>query len=325
MATIRDVAKLAGVAVTTVSRVLNNRGYISEETKKSVFKAMRELNYQPNEIARSLFRKKTNIIGLIIPTVSHPFFGKLANFIEYYAYKNDYKILLCNSQHEKEKEMDYVEMLKRNKVDGIIVGSQTVDVEEFYDLNLPLLTIDRCFSDSIPFVSSDNYQGGELATKLLIKKGCKKLAHISGNLSLNLLANQRYDVFVNTCKKSGVEYFVVETEVHALRSGQYEDIIQKLFDEHPDVDGVFASSDIIAAQLIQFCNDTGRNIPADLKIVGYDDVNIASLMVPKITTIRQPVEEMSKYAVELILKQIQGEMVPNKTVLPVTLSERQTT
>ena len=104
MATIKDVAKAAGVTVTTVSRVLNNRGYISEMTRKKVYAAMKDLDYQPNEIARSLYRKKSNIIGLIIPAVSHPFFGEMANYIEFYAYEQGYKILLCNSHLDREKE-----------------------------------------------------------------------------------------------------------------------------------------------------------------------------------------------------------------------------
>src|SRR5690606_18975916 len=101
MATIKDIAEKVGVSVTTVSRVLNNRGYLSEDLKRRVHEAMEELNYQPNELARSLFRKKTNIIGLIIPDISHPFFGEIASHVEYYAHKNRYKVLLCNSQLNK--------------------------------------------------------------------------------------------------------------------------------------------------------------------------------------------------------------------------------
>ena len=111
MPTIKDVAEKAGVTVTTVSRVLNNRGYISEATRKKVYKVMEELNYQPNELARSLYRGKSNLIGLIIPTVSHPFFGELSAYIEGYAHSKGYKILLCNSQLEREKEKEYIENL----------------------------------------------------------------------------------------------------------------------------------------------------------------------------------------------------------------------
>jgi family./Bacterial regulatory proteins, lacI family. len=174
MATIKDVAERAGVTVTTVSRVLNNRGYISEKTREKVYEAMKELNYQPNELARSLYRKKSYLIGLLIPSVAHPFFAELTNYIEYYAYQNDYKILLCNSGQDVEKEKEYIDMLKRHQVDGIIIGSHTLKAEQYINVNLPIVAIDRYFSEKIPYVASDNYNGGVLATKLLIQKGCKK-------------------------------------------------------------------------------------------------------------------------------------------------------
>src|SRR5690606_7773253 len=136
MPTIRDVAERAGVSVTTVSRVLNNRGYISEATRRKVYQAMKELDYQPNEVARSLFRKRSNIIGLIVPTVEHPFFGELTFQVETYAYSRGYKVLVCNSQLNAAKEQEYIGMLRRNQVDGIIMASHTLEVEEYRRLNL---------------------------------------------------------------------------------------------------------------------------------------------------------------------------------------------
>ena len=119
MPTIKDVAERAGVSVTTVSRVLNNRGYISQATRTKVYQAMEELDYQPNEVARSLFRKRSKIIGLIVPTVAHPFFGELTSYLETYAYSRGYKVLICNSQLDASKEQEYIGMLRRNQVDGI--------------------------------------------------------------------------------------------------------------------------------------------------------------------------------------------------------------
>ncbi|NLL09128.1 MAG: LacI family transcriptional regulator, partial [Firmicutes bacterium] len=192
MPTIRDVAEKAGVSVTTVSRVLNNRGYISEATRKKVYKAMEELDYQPNEVARSLFRKRSNIIGLIVPTVAHPFFAELTAYVETYAYARGYKVLICNSQLDASKEQEYVGMLRRNQVDGIIMASHTLEVEEYKKLNLPVVTFERFISNRIPYVTSDNYQGGKLAVELLLERGCKMIAHMCGSLHLDMLANQRH-------------------------------------------------------------------------------------------------------------------------------------
>lgn len=323
MATIKDVARVSGVTVTTVSRVLNNRGYISEATRQKVYDAMEELNYKPNEIARSLFRKKSNIIGLIIPNVSHPFFAELTNFIEYYAHKKGYKILLCNSYQDSVKEKDYIEMLKRHQVDGIIMGSHSLETSEYIKTDLPIVAIDRNLSDKIPFITSDNYHGGTLATKLLIDKGCKKLAHISGPLEINTPANKRYEAFVDITKKYNIESIVIEGKLDSFEG--YKELVHNLFKDHPNIDGVFASSDIIAASIINIATALGKRIPEDLKIVGYDDTSIASLVVPSLTTIKQPIEDIGKLAIEILVNFTEKNAVNVENILPVTLIERRST
>jgi LacI family sucrose operon transcriptional repressor len=284
--TIKDVAKRAGVTVTTVSRVLNNRGYISEATREKVYRAMKELNYQPNEIARSLLRRRTNILGIILPTVAHPFFSELAFFIEYYAYEYGYKVMLCNSQLDQKKEKEYVEMLRANQVDGIIMASHTLEVDEYLSLKLPLVTFDRQIAPDIPFVSSDNYLGGTLATNLLIDRGCRKIAHICGNLRLNMLANQRNRAFVATAQARKVEYVTVETDLNVFDMRQYDTLVLRLFEEHPDVEGIFAGSDVIAASVMKICHQRKKRIPEDIKVVGYDDVSIASFLTPQLSPTR---------------------------------------
>ncbi|WP_199624620.1 LacI family DNA-binding transcriptional regulator [Paenibacillus alkalitolerans] len=325
MATIHDVAKRAGVSVTTVSRVLNNRGYISEATRSKVYRTMEELDYQPNEIARSLLRKQSNLIGLIIPNVSHPFFAEFADRVETYAYECGFKIVLCNSQLDPAKERDYIDMLKRNRVDGIIMGSHTMEVDEYLKLHSPIVTFDRQIGGDIPAVSSDNYLGGELAAKHLIAKGCRKIAHICGNLELKLMANLRTEAFMDVLREHAVESVVIETDMNVFDQVQYERIMEKLFKQHPDVDGLFATSDIIAATAVRHCGAVGKRIPDDVKVVGYDDVAVANWIVPALTTVRQPIGEMGRMAVDLLRKQMDGEAVERCSVLPVELIERSTT
>jgi LacI family transcriptional regulator, sucrose operon repressor len=324
MPTIHDVARRAGVSVTTVSRVLNNRGYISEETRRKVFETMEELRYQPNEIARSLLKKQSNIIGLIIPNVSHPFFGQLASWVEYYAYQEGFKLLLCNSHMDPAKEREYIEMMKKNRVDGIIMGSHTLEVEEYKNLPHPIITFDRKI-DSIPNISSDNEAGGRLATQMLIEQGCTKLAHICGNLSLNMLSNKRTDAFVEVVSKAGLEHVMIQTDMNVFDYPQYERIIRQLFEEHPDVDGVFATSDVIASFVCKVARSLKRSIPEELKVIGFDDVQTASWCSPSITTIRQPIEELGKLSIELIQSQLREEPIEADHVLPVELIKRETT
>lgn len=324
MPTIKDVAKRAGVSVTTVSRVLNNRGYIGEATRKKVYKAMEELDYQPNEVARSLFRKKSNIIGLIVPTVAHPFFGEMTSYIETYAYSRGYKVLICNSQLDSSKEQEYIWMLRRNQVDGIIMASHTLDVEEYKKLELPVVAFDRFISKKIPYVTSDNYQGGKLAVELLLELGCTTIAHMCGSLNLDMLANQRHRAFMDVAEERKVPYFTVETDINVFEVKKYEELLLDLFSRHPDVDGLFLNSDIMAVAAMKVCSKLGKRVPEDVKIIGYDDVSIASLVSPEITTIRQPLEQMSELSVRLIEGLVDKKPVSVENCLPVELIRRGT-
>lgn len=325
MPTIKDVALKAGVSATTVSRVLNNRGYLSEELKKKVYSAMDELNYRPNELARSLSRSRSNIIGLIIPHVSLPFFGELTSHIEEHAYRSGYKLLLCNSQQDKIKELEYIDMLRSSRVDGIIMGSHTLEVEAYRQMSLPLVTFDRQISPDIPYVCSDNYAGGRLATTLLIEKGCRKLAHIGGHPGLNILSHLRYEAFADTAREHAVWHTSLHTDNNSFDVAAYERLLEQLFREHPEVDGIFAGSDIIAAYALKACRESGRRVPRDVRIVGYDGITLGSLFHPSISTIRQPMEEMGRLAVDLIIKQVEGGTVSSGNILPVKLVEGSTT
>lgn len=325
MTNIKDVAKLANVSVTTVSRVLNNKGYISKKTRDAVRKAMEDLNYQPNEVARSLFSRQSHLLGLIIPTVSHPFFAQLTRYIEFYAFEKGYKVILCNSLMQKEKEKDYIDMLNRHQVDGIIMGSHTLDVGNFKTIGLPVITLDRQISEKIPFVSSDNYSGGVLAAEHLISRGCRHLIHISGNLNLSMLSNRRFDGFKSVCEKEKVPFALYQTDENALREQDYSSLVEEIFQEHPEADGIFASSDIIAAEVMRGCFRRGKKIPEEVKIVGYDDIDIARYMHPQITSVAQPIESIAKYTVEYLVAEVMGEVVPNQTILEVSLSVRETT
>ena len=324
MPNIKDVAKKTGLSVTTVSRVLNNRGYISDKTRKAVFSAMADLNYQPNELARSLFRQRSNIVGVIMPSVEHPFFGKLLQSIEKHASLAGFKIMLCLSRQDAAKEIEYLQMLQGNKVDGIILSSRSVDIQSHLNHKFPFVTIDRILNKSITCVSGDNYLGGCLATQHLIDQGCRRLGHITGSLKLQLQANRRDEAFIDTCRKNGIEPIVfASSEVNFSKLDYYQEIEAMLTDRK--VDGVFLGNDIMAAQAIQVAQRLRIKIPEELKIVGFDDIPLASLTTPTLTTIRQPIDEIGKYAVEVIVNQLNGAVVPTQIVLPVTLVKRQST
>ena len=172
MANIKDVAKLAGVSVTTVSRVLNNKGYISQDTYESVYKAIDQLDYVPNQIARNLFRQKSYYISLIVPDSSHPFWAEITKYIEKKLYKHHYKLFLCNTGDTEDKERDYIKMMRENMVDGIILGTHMLAESEYQNLDLPIVAFDYRVAEEIPTIYSDHNKGGLLAANEIIKNDC---------------------------------------------------------------------------------------------------------------------------------------------------------
>lgn len=292
---IKDVAKKAGVSITTVSRVINNNPVVNEKTKLKVNAVMEELNYYPHQIARALSKKQSFIIGILIPDCANPFFAEIIKYVELYAQNKDYKLLVCNSLNNKEKEIKYIQMLEQNRVDGIIMGSHTLDVDAYKNLNAPIITFDRYIDENIPYVSSDNFYGGQLATNALIESGCQSLLHISGALHLNTFANRRAEAFKLTCIENKVNFQILELE-HTKLSFEYfmGFINEKIAPILPNIDGVFCSNDLLAYALYIYCTQNNIRVPQDLKIIGYDyNSFIRMLKTPQITTIAQPVEKIA--------------------------------
>jgi LacI family sucrose operon transcriptional repressor len=325
MITLKDVAEKCGINVATVSRMLNGRGYVSEKTKNCINQAMEELNYQPNEIARSLSLKRSKFIGLIVPSSSNMFFCKVIDAVEHYASKNNYRLLLCNSNLQEKKEIEYFNMLGANKVAGVILASHTQYLDKCITFDAPVISIDRIITPQIPSVCSDNYQGGVLAAEHLIAKGCKYLAHISGSAYLEMDANKRCFGFKHVCENKGIPYAILDASEEQFQTMHYDEVVSSLFDNWPEVDGVFTSNDIIAAHVIRVCSERGIKIPDEMKIVGYDDIDLCSLCIPSITTIHQSIDEICRYAVESIVFNSENECIPENKTFPVRLVERGTT
>lgn len=328
MATLKDVAEASGLTVGTVSRVLNNRGYISPKTREKVYQVMKELNYQPNETARTLAKQKSNIIGIILPNVEHPYFARILGCLEREAAKLGYRIMLFVSRNREEQEEQCIDMCKGSRVAGVVLCSGNFETEKFKGLNFPLITLERSMDEGTSGIECDNYQGGVMATELLINKGCHKLMYIGGMSAGNdvhMPADDREVAFRNTCESTHTDKVVMVTDEQLFDSMEYYEFVRKALTEHPDVDGVFANSDVIGAHVLQVCSHLGIKVPEELKIVGFDDVNIAQLTSPGLTSIHQPIEQMAEMAVLTISQIDMGKMMPSKTVFPVTLVERGTT
>jgi len=325
MATLRDVAKEAGLTPSTVSRILNNRGYISDNARERVNDAMKKLNYQPNEVARSLHKKNTNTIGVIVPHIRHPYFAEMISHLEEQAYKKGYKILLFNSQNIQERQQEYINICAGNKVAGIILCSGALTSELFGRMDIPVITMECYLEKGTASVECDNRQGGALAAEKLISCGCRHLLHVGNINTMTMPADQRTEGFREVCEREGVPFTEVFTEELEYYNLHYTAMIEKALKDYPETDGIFANSDVIAAQTLQVCRKLHISVPKQLKLVGFDDVDLATLTVPQLTTIRQPVKEMAETAVNLLCDIVSGKHVAKQIIFPVQLIERGTT
>ncbi len=315
MATIKDVALMADVSVTTVSRVLNNRGYISDETRTRVHDAMAELEYSPHQVARALSMKQSFLLGLILPDASHPFFGQIVKAVEETAQTYGYKVLICNSLNDGKKESEYIRMLNENRVDGIIIGSHTLELASYETVKGPVISFERNIR-GVTCISSDNFLGGQLATGHLIDRGCRSLLHISGSADLEIMSNRRSDAFRLTCMNHGVGYRIMEYEYRQLTFERDERFIrEKIAPVIGEFDGVFCSNDYLAYALYLYCRDAGIDVPGELKIVGYDYSTFSRVLrSPRLTSVAQPIELMGRILCEGIIQLIEKKEVHSQQV-----------
>ncbi len=192
MATIRDVAKKAGVSVATVSRALNDNGYVHEDTRKLVEGAIKELNYKPNEVARSLYKKKSRLIGLLLPDIRNPFFPGLARGVEDEMQEHGLRLIIGNADEKPEKEIDYIETFKQNNVIGIISATNQTEISHYENLTFPVVFLDRT-SNQHPSVYADGLAGGKMAAKEIIRRGSKRITLLKGPMELRT-AQDRFKV-----------------------------------------------------------------------------------------------------------------------------------
>ncbi|MDF2907343.1 MAG: hypothetical protein K0R34_2664 [Herbinix sp.] len=322
MATIKDVAKHSNVSIATVSRIINNRGPISSTTRQKVYDSMKVLNYQPNEMARALQKQKSNIIGLIVPSIEYAFFSRLIEAIEETCHSNGYKLMLCRSAENEDREIEMVSMLEGNKVDGIILCSRLGDASIYAGKTMPIVSIDRNI-EGFSTVTSDNYNGGTLAAKELFKVGCKRPVLFGIKIPEYMAMNDRNIGFFEECKKLGLN------PQHLCASDALideENIVQsflKGMDQYQDVDGLFITSDMIAAKIICDQEVRKRGTLNRMPIISYDGLEISKLL--DITTIEQPIYEMGVCATEQVIRGIKGKVMHTRSILPVRLNERSST
>ena len=325
MASIREVAQLAGVSPATVSRVMNGTAKVDPAKQERVLQAIEQTGFVPNAVARSLFKKSANLVGLIIPSIRNPFFTELAAYLDEAAARHGYRLFLCDAgSGNLEQERAALQMLVSMNADGIILASTNEEIAEAVaQCPLPVVAVDSLFdTDRVnAYVYSDDYRGGQLAAEHLLDCGCRSIVCIRGPEGI-YSARSRYEGYRDFCREHGLPERTVccDYDFH-----QGLAMTEELLRIYPDVDGIIACNDIVAVSTYKILHKKKIAVPEQIQLIGFDDIHLASLMSPELTTIHQPIGQLAETAMELLLEGRGSEKTGARHVLPVTLVQRETT
>lgn len=328
--TIKDIAKKADVSVATVSYVLNDNRYVSPELRSRVEEAIEELGYRPNLVARSLRQSRTKTIGLIVPDNSNPFFAEIAKGVEDAGFDAGYSVILCNSNAMPERELAYLEVLRSKQVDGIIFIATTAEIRHIRPLvegGIPAVTFYRESSDmDVDRFFIDNDEAGYLATSHLVELGHQQIACIQPASPVTPSA-LRVTGFKRALERHGLgpdETLMPRGD--NLISGGWR-AANLLLESSKPFTAVFASNDAMAIGCIRALRDRGIHVPEDVSVVGVDDIMLASIIEPTLTTVAQPKYEAGRQAVQMLMDRIQGEYEggPRQVQLSIELVVRNST
>ena len=318
--TIYDVAEKAGVSISTVSKVLNNTGSIAEKTRQKVRETMRELNYQPSVVAS--VKKRIQTIGLLIPSIANPFMAEVARSIEDHVKKFGFSLLVCSTDNHLDNELEYISILKQKYVDGIILATGLNDykaIKELINAEIPVALLSRDIpSLAVDTVLVDDFLGGYEAVQYLISLGHRKIAIITENINWSVV-RARVQGYRQALEEAGLEYDenLVLLDNTTLDAGKQA--TRKLLDLPEPPTAIFASTEFLAIGAVKSARELGIHVPKDLSIVGFDDTILATVCDPPLTTIAQPIQEMGKKVVELLVEEIEG---PKETKQRIVLSPK---
>ncbi|EOW9268090.1 TPA: substrate-binding domain-containing protein [Vibrio cholerae] len=320
MATMKDIARLAGVSTSTVSHVINKSRFVSDEIAERVNNAAQQLNYAPSALARSLKMNRTKTIGMLVTTSTNPFFGEVVKGVERSCYHQGYNLILCNTEGDNQRMKASINTLLQKRVDGLLLMCSTLEGErlDVFDRypDIPIVVMDwgpiLFASDKI---QDNSLQGGYMAAKHLIESGHKEFGCITGPL-IRHQAQMRYEGYKRALAEAGIAInpdWIVESDFEC--EGGYQ-AFEKLYERGKLPSALFVSNDMMAMGVIQAASQRGLRVPDDLSLIGYDDVHIAKFMTPALTTIHQPKYRLGKAAVDTLLYRLEN---PDTTAQVVQL------
>ncbi|RDY29593.1 LacI family transcriptional regulator [Romboutsia weinsteinii] len=326
--TIKDVAKQAGVSISTVSRVINDSKPVTDEVKQKVLDVIKETGYIPNPLARSLVTKKSQLIGVIVPELSDSFVNEILNGIEEVAKMYDYDILLANTYSSKEQELKSINLLRAKQVEGIVMISWLVDEDQINyieNCGIPATYISKTARDyDIYSVSTSNEEATYDMTKYLIDQGHEKIAFVMTSKDDTCLERERFSGYSNALKEHNIE---IDTNLVKRGGTTYETgytCMKELLDEGVVPHAAFVTGDEAAIGAINAICDAGYRVPEDISVAGFNDVKLAKIYRPKLTTVFQPLYDMGAVAMRMVIKMINNEPLESKKIeLPYQIVERE--
>ncbi|AEC02777.1 LacI family DNA-binding transcriptional regulator [Parasphaerochaeta coccoides] len=319
--TLHDVANKTGVSVSTVSRVLAGKEYISPRTRQKVMATVAEMNYSPNAMARGLKSGQSNMIALVIPSIHNLMFPVLTRGVEDTARKNGYMVILCNTDEDTDAEKGYITKLRNSWVDGMIFATMLPDshyIRELRQSGFPVVLTSRAYDKTIDAVVIDNVSASYDATCYLIGKGYRRIAFAMGPDFQ--LYEDRFQGYCNALKENGIPFDerLVMHETDGVNS--FAGLIRKMIEEQGKPDAVFASTDNRAIVIMRTLYDMGFRIPDDIAVMGFDNVDFSSLVEPPLSTVSQPLYDIGATATRRLIHQIRA--VRNTGVLDPPVVEQ---
>ena len=317
--TLKQIAKAAGVSLSTTSRALNGKMDVSEETREKILETARKLGYLPNRSALSLKKQKTYAIGVIVEDNSNPFWSEVLKGIEKTARKQGYHVILTNTDRNYRNEVENIKLLLERRVDGLLIvpnQEKYDDLKELKERGIPFVIMGRHVEGlETPMVYTNDIDGGYVATMHLIERGCKRIAFI-GAQSYNTASIERCEGYKMALKEAGIgiDRSLIKISTNSIRNGVMEvessyDHLKELLNDKVDFDGVFAYNDLMAFGVIKALKEANISIPDRVKVIGYDDIFYASIITPRLTTMRTQKQFMGKTAFELLLENTKDRIV----------------
>ncbi len=318
--TMADVAHEVGVSMMTVSRVINHKGDVSEVTRRRVLEVIERLDYCPSGIARGLATRRTGTLGLVVPDVANPFFAEVARGVEHVAYAEGYNVFLCNTDEDPGRELDVLNSLEEKRVDGLVLCSSRLESEDLrlvVDSHPVVVLVNRRLNgagEQVRAVLVDDVLGGRLTAGHLVGRGHRAIGLLAGPAG-SRSGRSRLQGYQAILAEAGLRFDAGWVQNCAPVAGAGRTVARALLGAHAELTALLCYNDLVAVGVLRAAAELGRSVPEDLAVVGFDDIPLAALVTPPLTTCRIPRYELGVRAVKLLLGQIRGDSAGSEEII----------